>query len=886
VTRLRILLARLRGLFRARASDRDLQEEIAAHLDEAAADFVQQGFSAPQARRAALLQFGGLARMQEMHREARAFPSWDHIRFAFRAGARGLRRSPRSSLVAVLTLAVGIGTTTAVFSVVDGVLLRPLPFRDPVRLVALNHVTPASRTDALPAAAYFTYREHGRVFEDIGLWKAGTVSVTRGDGTVQVPVLGVTDGLLSLLGTHAELGRLIGPEDDSPDAPLRVMLTHSYWERQFGEVTDVVGQSLTIDGSPAEILGVLPPSFRLLDGNPDLLVPLRLNKMTTLTGAFVFNGVARLRPRVTIDQANADVARMIPLISQEFPLAPGITQEMWNAIGLAPNVRRLSEVAVGDMGRPLWLVLGCGVIVLLVAWTNVANLLLVRADGRRREFGIRGALGASRGRLAGELLAETVTLGLAGAVLGVLFADAGIHLLKRIAPAALPRLDAVAVNQTVLLAALATSVATSLLFGLIPVLGLRRVHAGLLQGSGRSHTDSPGRHRARSILVVAQIALSLVLLVFSGLMARTFLTMRHVDPGFVRPAEVHAFDIAIPQRLIRDPQQVTVTYQQMAQGLRHVSSVSSAGIGSIRMDGIAGKAPIYVDGQTVSGLPPVGSTWSIGGGYFETLGIRLVAGRPITWNDIERKVPVAVVAETVARGYWDTPARAIGQRIGFSPTGPWQQIVGVAGDVRGDGLNQPAPRLVYLPLADPQFVSRNVTVLVRSSRAEGPGLVRELRRAIWSVNPNVPVANVRTLDAIEANSTSRTSFATTMLAVAAGMALVLALVGVYAVVAHLVAERTREIGIRIALGADGARMRTLFLRHGLVLAVVGTVPGLAAAWLLAPAMSSQLYGIGPSDPVTYAGASIAMAAVTLLATYVPARRASRVDPVAALHSGE
>jgi putative ABC transport system permease protein len=825
MTRLRILLARLKALCRARALDRDLQDEIAAHLDEAETEFVRQGLAAPQARRAALL------------------------------------------------------------SAVDGVLLQPLPFRDPVRLVALNHVTPASRTDALPAAAYFTYREQSRVFEDIGLWKAGTVAVTQDDGPVQVPVLGVTDGLLALLGTQAELGRRLDGDDDSPGAPLRVMLTHPYWEQQFGAARDVIGQVLTIDGGPAEIIGVVPASFRLLDTHPDLLVPLRLNRATTLTGAFVFNGVARLRPTVTLTQANADVARMIPLITQAFPLAPGITQKMWDAIGLAPNVRRLSEVATGDMSRPLWLLLGCGVIVLLVAWTNVANLLLVQAERRQREFVLRGALGASRSRLATEVLAETVTLGLGGAGLGVLFADVGIHLLKRMAPAALPRVDAVALNQTVVLVALATSVATSLLFGLVPVLGLGRAQVGLARGSGRSHTDSPGRHRARSVLAVAQIALSLVLLVFAGLMTRTFLTMRDVDPGFVRPGEVLAVDVAIPQRLIRDPHQVIVTYQRMAQGLRNVSSVRRVGVGSIRMDGIAGKAPIYVDGRTMSGLPPLSSTWSVGGGYFETLGIRLVAGRPIAWNDVVQKQPIAVVAENLARQYWGTPARAIGQQIGFSPTGPWQQIVGVAGNVRGDGLNQPAPRLVYLPL-DPQFVSRNVTLLVRSSRADAPGLLRALERAIWSVNPGVPVAHVRTLDAMEADSRSRTSFATTMLAIAAGAALVLALVGIYAVVAHLVAQQTREIGIRLALGADGARMRMRFIRHGLVLAGVGLVPGLTAAWLLAPVMSSLLFGVSRGDPVTYACASIALTAVTVLAAYVPARRASRVNPVEALRSGE
>jgi putative ABC transport system permease protein len=523
-------------------------------------------------------------------------------------------------------------------------------------------------------------------------------------------------------------------------------------------------------------------------------------------------------------------------------------------------------------------------IVLLMAWTNVANLLLVRAEGRQREFAVRGALGASRGRIAAGLLSESLMLGLAGGALGILFAQAGVGLLRKMAPAALPRVDDIGIDAVVLLVTLIISVVTALMFGLLPTLRLGTLNFSVLKEAGRSASDAPGRHRTRNTLVVAQVALALVLLIVSGLMARTFVAMRQVQPGFVRPAEVQTFGIALPGALIRDRQQVARTYEQIAERLMQVPGVVAVGLANmIPMDGTRGGAPLFVEDRPVAGTPPARRAKAIGPGYFETMGNRVLAGRTITWTDIFELKPIAVISENLAREYWGEPTKALGKRIGGIP-GEWSEIVGVVGNVREEGLNQPAPIIVYWPMADQRFVSRDMSYVVRSNRVGASGFLRELQHAVWSVNPNLPLATVQTLDEIQADSMAQTSFAMVMLAIAASVALLLGVVGIYGVIAYIATQRTREIGIRIALGAQVGDVRRLFLRHSLVLTLGGIALGIGAAILLTRVMSALLFGVGPMDPVTYVAASAGLAAVAALATYLPARRASAIDPVIALRS--
>ena len=881
---MRSLIARLRDAFRRQALDRDLDEEIATHLELAAAEMQARGMNREEAWRTARKNFGGLSQVKEADRDVRSFPGFEALWVVSRDAVRLLWKQPRFAAVAIFTLALGIGATTAVYSVVHGVLLKPLPFSDPEQLVALYHVTPASQKDNQGAATYFTYRDHGRVFEDIGLWQVGNVAAIRRGVPEQVRALRVTDGTLSLLEVRAALGRLIGRDDDVPGAPLVVVLTHAYWTQAFGASHDVVGQSLVINGEPCEIIGVLPPSFKFLNTDPQVIVPLRLNRATTRTGALGQEGIARLRAGVTLAQANDDIARMIPLAVKQFPLMSGLTQEMWDAVGLAPNVRPLAEAVVGDLNRPLWILLGTVAIVLLMAWTNVANLLLVRADGRQHELAVRGALGASRGRLAAALLSESLVLGLAGGALGVVFARAGIELLRWLAPVALPRLNEIGIDPQVLLVTFGISTVTSLLFGVVPILRSRVFSMEVLKESGRASTDFSGRHRLRNTLVVVQIALAVVLLTVSGLMARTFVTMRQVQPGFARPTEVETFALSLPSTLIPDRKQVVPTYEQIAERLQQVPGVTAVGLGVVTMDGRAGKAPIFIEGVAAPTLPPIRFIWTIGAGYFEAMGNRIIAGRTITWTDIHERRPLALISENLSLEYWDTPAKAIGHRIRSFTGAPWQEIVGVVENVRANGLNHPPPALVYVPLADTQGVTRSMMYVVRSGRTGTDSFRRELQQAVWSVNERVPLANIRTLAEIRADSMAPTSFATVMLTIAASVSLLLALVGVYSVISHIAAERTNEVGLRMALGAQIADVHRLFLRHGAMLTLVGIALGLTATALLTPVMSALLYGVGPTDPVTYTAVAIAIAGVSLLATYLPARRASRVQPIIALRS--
>jgi predicted permease len=875
-----------RRVLRRRALERELDQELRDHIERQVAEGVRAGESEADVRRRIRLTFGGLDQVKEACRDVRRPAALAASASDLRFAARALAKDRWFTTVAVFTLALGIGATTAIFSVVYGVLLKPLPFYQPNRLVALYHFAPGFGPGGeVPQgeATYFTYRDNARVFEEIGLWTTEKVAVLRDGGPEEVQALRVTDGTLSVLRVQPELGRLIRTEDDRPDSPLRAVLTYGYWQRTFGGATDVVGRSVVINGGPHEVIGVLPASFAFLDTDPEILVPFRLSRANAAPGGFGPRGIARLRSNVTLAQANDDIARMIPLIAEQFPPRGGLTLEMWNSVGLAPNVRPLEEVVIGDMGRPLWILLGTVTLVLVMAWTNVANLLLVRAARRQRELALRGALGASSGRIATALLAEALTLGLAGGALGVLLAQAGIVLLRAIAPAALPRVDEIGLDVVVLFVALATSIATSLLFGLIPVLRFRTVNVEALKETGRSTTDGPGLNRTRNALVVAQVGFALVLLIVSGLMARTFVAMRQVQPGFVRPAEVQTFGLALPRSLIQDEVQVARTYEEIAARLQQLPGVATVGLSnSVAMDVSRGAAPIFVEGRPVDGTPPLRKVKVIGPGYFETMGNPMVAGRSLAWTDIRQSAPVAIVSENFAHEYWGEPATAIGKRIGGVP-GEWFEVVGVAGDERSSGLNQPAPITVYLPMAG-EFVNRNMSYVVRATRVGAPDFLREVQQAVWSISPNVPLGNVRTLDGIMAQSMAQTSFAVVMLAIAAGVALLLAVVGVYGVASYVVTERTHEIGIRMALGAQRGDVVALFLRQGVALTLMGVLLGTGAALLLTPIMSALLYGVRPTDPLTYAAVAIALGAVSLLATYLPARRASGVHPAIALRS--
>jgi predicted permease len=551
-------------------------------------------------------------------------------------------------------------------------------------------------------------------------------------------------------------------------------------------------------------------------------------------------------------------------------------------------VRPLATDVIRNVGQILWILLAAVAVVLLIACGNVANLFLVRAEGRHQELAVRAALGASRGRIARALLSESVVLALAGGVLAVLLAQAAIGLLRTIAPAELPRVDDISIDWRVLLFTLFVSVVSGALCGAVAMIRFGKPSITALKEGGRSTSDAPGRRRTQHALVVGQIALALTLLIVSGLMIRTAIAMRQVNPGFTRPEELQTFVLAIPESVISDPQQTVRTFEGVAEQLARVPGVTSVGLSSsITMDGEDnGNYAAFEEFPDPEGaVAKLRRFKSIGPGYFETMGNRLVAGRSLTWNDIYDQRPVVIISEPLAREYWGEPAKAIGQRLrGWSPQFPWREVIGVSGNERDDGLAQPPTQIVYWPMLNENYRWRTMAFAVRSTRVGTPGFMRELERAVWSVNPDLPLATVQTVDEIQATSMTQTSFALVMLGIAAGVALLIGMVGIYAAVAYSAAQRTREIGVRMALGAQIGDVRIMFLRHGLWLTVVGLAIGISIALVLTRVLSAFLFGVGPMDPVTYAAVSIVLAGMTLMATYLPARRASRVDPVVALRA--
>ena len=882
---------RLSSLPLSPARENEIVDELSQHLDDHWRELVAAGTPPDEATRLTLAQFRSgnmLARYLAPLRQAQSRPpatpaaptghALADLRQDLRYAARVFSKQPGFAAAAVLTLALGIGATTAIFSVVYGVLLKPLPFQDPERLVSLMHraTAPGISLGLVNHGpdTYLTYRDHQAMFEGIGAWETDDVTITGRSEPEYVEALNVTSATLPLLRVQPALGRFFGSEDDAPGGPLRVVLGYGYWQRRFGGAAGVIGQSLQIDGRLAEVIGVLPSSFRFLRTNPAVLLPMPLQLVNGIM--FDFQALGRLKPGVSVADANADVARMIPLLHPSF-----------QRLQLEPNVRPLAADVIGEVGELLWILFASVGVVLLIACANVANLFLVRAEGRQQELAMRAALGASRGRIARVLLSESMVLALAGGAGGVALAYAAIGLLRVMAPAQLPRVEEIGLDPIVLLFTLAITLVAGAVFGVVPVLRFAQLNPAALKDGGRSTGDAPGRHRTRNALVVAEIALALVLMVVSGLMIRTFVGMRQVEPGFTHPEQVQTFRLAIPDGVIADPLQMARAHESIVRRLERVPGVVSVGLASsITMDGEDNTNPISVEEFPVpqGTLPPLRRFKSFAPGFFETMGNRLVAGRSITWNEIYERRPVMVVSETLAREYWQEPPRALGKRVRAGARQPWREIVGVTGDERDDGLNKPATAIVYWPLLNEGYQRRTFAYAVRSSRVGTPGFLGELQQAVWSVNANLPLAGVRTLDEIRADSMAQTSLAMVMLGIAAGVALLLGVVGIYAVIAYIASQRTREIGLRIALGAQLRDVRAMFLRHGLWLTSAGLAIGIGIALVLTRVMSAMLFGVGPMDPLTFAGVAAVLGAVALVATYLPARRAARVDPIAALRA--
>jgi predicted permease len=810
---------------------------------------------------------------------------------------RRLGRAPMFTVITLITLAAGVGANTVVFSVLEGVLLKPLPYPHSEELVGVWHTAPGINLPELEMSPsdYFIYREQGRTFQDIGMYQGDSVSVTGVGEPEQVPTLRVTEATLPLLGVQPALGRHFRHEDDLPGAPETVLLSYAYWRRKFGGDSSAVGRTLVVDGKGRQIIGVLPKGFHFLDReDAAIITPFQFDRNKANLGNFSYDGLARLKPGVTLQQANADVARMLPIVMTSFPAPPGFSIKLFEDARIAPNLRPLKRDVVGDVGNVLWVLMGSIGMVLLIACANVANLLLVRMEGRRQELALRSALGASWGRIAGELLVESVILGFLGSVFGLALAYGALRVLVAVAPAGLPRISEVGINGPVLLFTLLVSLFASLLFGCVPILKYAgsRLTTGIREG-GRGLSQSKEQHRARNTLVVVQVALALVLLICSGLMIRTFRALTRVNPGFAGPAELQTFRISIPETHVKEEERVVRVEEEILHKLEAIPGVSSVGIGTkVSMDEYGWHDPVLLEGRTYAQgeLPPLRLFKFVSPGFLKTLSTPLIAGREITWTDTYNRIPVAMISENLAREYWRDPAEALGKRIQVSTKDDWREIIGVVGDVHDDGVSKKPPTSVYWPLLQARFesddisVRRDVAFVVRTPRAGSEAFLKDAREAVWSVDANLPVADVHTFDYYYKRSMARTSFTLIMLGVAGSMALLLGVVGIYGVIAYSVSQRTREIGIRMALGAQQPMVTGMFVRHGLVLTGVGVACGLIAAVLLMRLMSSLLFNVNPVDPVTYGTVSIGLVGTAWLASYLPSRRAATVDPVEALRA--
>jgi putative ABC transport system permease protein len=885
---------RLKAVFSPRQMEQELDEEMAFHLEMEVKKLMREGMSPDRARFDALRHFGDPLRQKEMARDSWGVRWIQDLRSDTGFTLRTLGRRPGFALVAVLTLALGIGGTTAIFSVVNGVVLKPLPYRDSEGLVALSHTMPGIDVPKAPLgpALYRTYREHARSLQAIGLWRSVVRTVTGLGEPERVATLEVTGGLLDLLGVSPLLGRGYSPEDEEPGTTAPVILSSGYWQSRFGGDPDVLKRTIRIEGVESPIIGVLPPNARIEDQDPDILVPIRLNPLQGV-GNWNYGAIARLSPGFTPTQVTAELSGLTPLACE---LYPGIPLEELQRRGFGTVATPLKAEVLGDTGKVLWVVFGTVAVVLLLACANVANLFLLKADGQVRDVALRRALGASRGRLVRQNLTESLLLGLVGGLVGVGLAYGGLRLLLRSAPPSLPRLDEVGLDATTFLFCLGLTLSVGIVFGSLPELrGEGASLAEPLKEGGRGAGRSRARNRARNVLAVIQIALALVLLAGSGLMIRTFLALKSVPPGYERPEEVLTFRLSISGAEASTGDEAARMHQEILGRLAALPGVTTVGAAySVAMEGWEPVENFVVEGFPVAaGDPnPLRVLNWVTPDFFHTLQTPLLAGHSFDWADALEHRHVAIVSETFAREFWSTPQQALGKRFRMDNSDEWKEIVGVAGDIRTRGVTEEPPALIYFPLVmeglwgpkESVYTERNLRYALRTARHRATDILPEVRQAVGAVNPRLPLSDVRTLDDIFAASISRTSFTLVMLGIAAGVAVVLGVVGVYGVVSYLVAQRRREMGIRMAMGATTGQVGTMVLREGGSLAGMGILAGAVTAAGLTRLLSTLLFGVSPLDPLTFGVVTVTLLAVVLLASFVPARRAAAVDPTEALRA--
>ena len=878
-------MSRLANVFRPSGVDRALDEEIAFHLEARVDDLVANGMPRQEAELLARRQFGNRLRIRETSRDVKLLPWLDAVVRDVRHGIRALRRAPMLTLVAVATLALGIGANTAVFSVVNAVLLRPLPFKDGSRLVSVWSADPKN-----PSATWVSFpdfidiRTQSRSLAGLASWYGYEMVLTGTAEPQRVQVVVVIGDLFSVLGVPPALGTTLRAERDAPEQG--VVLSHRFWAERFGSDPAIVGRGLTLSGKSYRVVGVMPSAFQFpIQTVPvDMWAALGPEQFADIPqmrrGARMMDTIGRLREGVDVDGARAELDVLATRLSRQYPES--------NA-GIGIRLVPAAEHVAGRVSRPLLVLFAAVACVLLIACANVANLLLARATDRRREIALRSALGAGRARIAMQLLIESLILALAGGVLGGLIATWGVDALVGLVPGDLPRAGEIGVDRWVLGFTVTASLATGLVFGLAPAWLASRVDLTVaLQEGGRTLSDGARAPRLRGALVVAEIALAVVLLTGATLFLTTFWRLQQAPQGF-DPHNVLTFDVTWPWEKY-SYEQAGNKFRELQTALRAVPGVTgvSAGMQLPDRGGAATDALwpyLEIEGQPVSkDARPRTALVANQPGYFSTLGIPLIAGRDFTDRDSLGAPHVVIVNESLARAYFANE-NPIGKRVKldswlvFGDKTPMRDIVGVVGDVTHAGLPGAARPLVYIPLAQRPF---NMSYVVVKTDNDPARLVSAIRAAVQSVDTDQPIYDVKTLDERIGMSVGQERFNALLLGAFSGVALLLAAIGLYGVLSYTVAQRTHEIGVRLALGADPHDVLRLVIRHGVTLVAVGLAIGIAGSLTLTGLVEGLLFGISPSDPRAHLAVVAVLALVAFAACWIPARRAAHVDPIVAL----
>jgi putative ABC transport system permease protein len=867
---------RLRSLFRWAQADQELDDELRDHLERKTEEYLGQGMTQEGARRRARLDLEGIEQTKEKCRDARRVNWIQDFVQDLHYGLRMLRKSPGFTTVAVLTLALGIGANAAIFSVVNAVLLNPLAYKDPDRLVTILHYG----TSPVSPANYLDYRDRTTSYDAMGAAEYWSPNLTNVGQPEHLLGLRVTQNTLSMLGVQPLVGRFFVPGEDHAGNDGEVILSYGLWQRRFSGDASVLGGTMQLDGRPYVIVGVMPAQFHFAPfwaTHAELWAPLSLEARAQSRGGNSLRLFARLKQGVTLTQARAEMATITARLERIYP---GTNTDM--------VVLPLKEKVVGNIETPLLVLLGAVGFVLLIACANVAHMLLARAAGRQKEIAVRTALGARRSRVVRQVLTENLLLAGMGGSLGLLLAFCGTRALVALSPSDIPRVESIAIDTRVVLFLLAATALTSIAFGLVPALQASHVNlTDTLKESGRGSSDGVRRNRLRSILVASEFALALTLLIAAGLMIRSFAALQSIDPGF-NPHGVLSMIVPVAGSKEGEPGRRVIFYRQMLERVRSLPGVKSAtAINHLPLAGDLWDKTFIIEGRPTpapADLP--GAVYRVATpGYFQTMGIRLLQGRDISDVDAAGASPVVVINETMARTYWPSQ-NPLGQRIAFTSdkNSTWMTVIGVVKDpVLHDWTGKPYPELYVSAFQDGDFLGKTdyITLVVRTA-GDPAAMTSSVKSAIWSFDANLPITNVFTMDDVVAQANAQPRFEMLLLSLFAGVALVLAAVGIYGVMSYSVARRTHEIGIRISLGAARADVLLLVIRQGLILALAGSGVGIASALILARLMTKLLYGVAPTDPVTFAGVAALLISVALLACYIPARRAMRFDPMVAL----